>query len=105
MESKNNIHKNDIQKNDIQKNDIQKNDIQKNDILQKFIQKAFVMLNNDDSRKHIQVYIIDPLLNHVLERIFPYIIITTVLFIILIVCIISICIFIYIHMKNVERIY
>ena len=72
----------------------------KPDMVQKFIQKAFVMLNNDESRKHIQVYLIDPLLNHVLERIFPYIILTTVLFIILIVCIITICIFIYINMKN-----
>jgi hypothetical protein len=74
--------------------------IKKNDIMQKFIQKAFVMLNNYESRKHIQVYLIDPLLNHVLERIFPYIILTTVLFIILIVCIIAVCIYIYIKMKQ-----
>lgn len=72
----------------------------KQDILQKFIQKAFIMLNNDESRKYIQIYLIDPLLNHVLERIFPYIILTTVLFIILIVCIITVCIFIYLQMKT-----
>lgn len=75
----------------------------KNDIFKKFIEKAFVMLNNDDSRKYIQVYLIDPLLNHVLERIFPYIILTTVLFIILIVCIITVCIYIYLKMNNIER--
>ena len=75
----------------------------KNDIFKKFIEKAFVMLNNDDSRKYIQVYLIDPLLNHVLERIFPYIILTTVLFIILIVCIVTVCIYIYLKMNNIER--
>ena len=75
----------------------------KNDIFKKFIEKAFVMLNNDESRKYIQVYLIDPLLNHVLERIFPYIILTTVLFIILIVCIVTVCIYIYLKMNNIER--
>ena len=72
----------------------------KNDVFKKFIEKAFVMLNNDDSRKYLQVYLIDPLLNHVLDRIFPYIILTTVLFIILIVCIITVCIFIYLKLNN-----
>lgn len=75
----------------------------KNDIFKKFIEKAFVMLNNDESRKYIQVYLIDPLLNHVLERIFPYIILTTVLFIILIVCIVTVCIYIYLKINNIER--
>jgi hypothetical protein len=72
----------------------------KNDIFKKFIEKTFLMLSNDETRKYIQVYLIDPLLNHVLERIFPYIILTTVLFIILIVCIITVCIYIYIKMKQ-----
>lgn len=70
-----------------------------NSTLQTFIQKAFIMLNNDESRKYIQIYLIDPLLNHVLERIFPYIIITSVLFIILILCIVTIFIFIYYQLK------
>jgi hypothetical protein len=73
------------------------NSVNKNDVLQKFIQKSFVMLNNDETKKQIQIYIIDPILNHVLDRVFPYIILTTVLFIILIVCIITISIFIYYH--------
>ena len=76
------------------------NNKNKNDVFKKFIEKAFVMLNNDDSRKYLQVYLIDPLLNHVLDRIFPYIILTTVLFIILIVCIITVCIFIYLKLNN-----
>jgi hypothetical protein len=74
--------------------------VKKPDVMQKFIQKAFVMLNNDESKRYIQVYIIDPILNHVLDRVFPYIILTTVLFIILIVCIITIAIFIYYHITK-----
>lgn len=66
-----------------------------NSIIQRFIQKTFLMLNNDETKKHIQVYLIDPLLNHILERIFPYIILTTVLFIILILSIVSLFVFIY----------
>ena len=74
-----------------------------NSIIQKFIQKTFLMLNNDETKKHIQVYLIDPLLNHILERIFPYIILTTVLFIILILCIVSLFVFIYIkQMRNLD---
>jgi hypothetical protein len=74
-----------------------------NSIIQKFIQKTFLMLNNDETKKHIQVYIIDPLLNHIIERIFPYIILTTVLFIILILCIVSLFVFIYIkQMRNLD---
>jgi hypothetical protein len=80
--------------------DSKNKDYKKNDVLKKFIEKAFVMLSNDESRKYIQIYLIDPLLNHVLERIFPYIILTTVLFIILIVCIITVCIYIYIKLKQ-----
>ena len=75
------------------------NELKKNDIIQKFIQRAFVLLNNEESKKYIQIYIVDPMFNHVLERVFPYIIITSVLFIILILCIVIICIFIYYNFK------
>lgn len=71
-----------------------------NDLVNKMLHKLFKSLNNDESRKYIQIYLIDPLMNHVLERIFPYIIITSVLFIILILCIITICVFIYYNIKN-----
>jgi hypothetical protein len=74
--------------------------VKKPDVLQNFLQKAFKMLNNDESKKYVQIYVIDPILNHVLERVFPYIILTTVLFIILIVCIITIAIFIYYHITK-----
>jgi len=78
----------------------QQNQQNQQNLIQKFINKAFIMLNNDESKKYIQIYLIDPLLNHILERIFPYIILTTVLFIILILCIVAIFIFIYFHIKQ-----
>lgn len=76
------------------------NDSKKNDTMRKFIQRALVVLNNEESKKYIQIYLIDPILNHVLERVFPYIILTSVLFIILILCIVMICLFIYYNIKN-----
>jgi hypothetical protein len=74
-------------------------DSKKNETMRKFIQRALVLLNNDESKKYIQIYLIDPIMSHVLERIFPYIIITSVLFIILILCIVMICVFIFYNIK------
>lgn len=71
----------------------------KKELLQKMVHNVFLLLNNDESREYIQIYLIDPLLNHVLERIFPYIIITTILFIILILATIITCIFIFYHLR------
>lgn len=70
------------------------------DFAQKFINKLFIKLNNDENRKYIQLYFIEPMLNYLLERIFPYIIITTVLLIVLILCIVTICVFIYYDIKS-----
>ena len=78
---------------------MEKKDNKDNSIIQRFIQKTFLMLNNDETKKYIQIYILDPLLNHILERIFPYIILTTVLFIILILSILGLFAFIYFNFK------
>lgn len=67
----------------------------KDEILQKFVQKAFLLLSNEESKKYIQIYLIDPILNHILERLFPYIIMSCVLIIILIISILTICIITY----------
>lgn len=67
----------------------------KDDILQRFIQKAFLLLSNEESKKYIQIYLIDPILNHILERLFPYIIVSCVLVIILIISILTICVITY----------
>lgn len=75
------------------------NEDKKKELLQKMIHNVLLLFNNDESRKYVQIYLIDPLLNHVLERIFPYIVLTSILFILLILVIIVTCIFIYYHLK------
>ena len=67
----------------------------KDDIIQKFINKVFLLLSNEETKKYIQIYLIDPILNHVLDRLFPYIIVSCVLIIILIISILTICIITY----------
>lgn len=55
----------------------------KPDFLQKWIQKLAQTIQTDENKKLLQVYFVDPLINHILERIFPYIVIMCVLFVIL----------------------
>jgi len=75
------------------------NEDKKKELLQKMIHNILLLFNNDESSKYDQIYQIDHLLNHVLERIFPYIVLTSILFILLILVIIVTCIFIYYHLK------
>lgn len=51
---------------------------------QDFLTKLFLYMNRDETRQQFQNFVIDPLLNHVMERVFPYIMLTCVLFMILI---------------------
>lgn len=53
--------------------------------MEQFLEKSILLLNRDDTRKKLQVYLIDPLLNHIMERVFPYIVLTTVLFTLLLI--------------------
>lgn len=55
----------------------------KKDWLQKWIRKISQTIQTDENKKMMQVFLIDPLLNHVLDRIFPYILIMCVLFVLL----------------------
>jgi uncharacterized membrane protein len=55
----------------------------KKEIMQKWIQKLSQTLQTDETKKMLQVFVLDPILNHVLERLFPYILILCVLFVIL----------------------
>jgi hypothetical protein len=50
-----------------------------------FVTKLFLYINREETRQQFQNFVIDPLLNHVLERVFPYIVLTCVLFVVLIV--------------------
>jgi hypothetical protein len=55
----------------------------KKDWLKKWIQKLSQTLQTDENKKMIHVFVMDPILNYILERIFPYILIMCVLFVIL----------------------
>jgi len=48
-----------------------------------FLQKLFMYINKEETRKQFQVFLLDPLLNHVMERVLPYILLTCVLFVLL----------------------
>jgi hypothetical protein len=56
---------------------------------QSFLQKVIDYIRQEETRKQIQGLIIDPLLNHVMNRVFPYIILTCVLFVLLLIVILT----------------
>lgn len=58
---------------------------EKPSFMEQMMEKSIHILNREETRKKLQIYLIDPLLNHVLERIFPYIILTVVLFSLLLI--------------------
>ncbi len=49
------------------------------------IEKAIQYLQKEETLKQIHHYVMDPLLNHILERVFPYIVFTCVLFSIILI--------------------
>ncbi len=49
------------------------------------MEKAIVFLNEPTTKEKIQHYLLDPLLNHVMDRVFPYIVLTCVLFTLLLI--------------------
>ena len=57
--------------------------IPKKEWVQQFIQKTLQQVQTDENKKWLQVFLIDPILNYILERMFPYILILTVLFVLL----------------------
>jgi hypothetical protein len=58
---------------------------EKPSFVEKLMETSIHILNREDTRKKLQIYLIDPLLNHVLERVFPYIILICVLFALLLI--------------------
>ena len=57
-------------------------------------------LQKDETLQKLHLYILDPLLNHILERVFPYIVLTCVLFGLLLI--LAMCTFavLLLQMKN-----
>jgi len=77
-----NMNKNDIS----QKNDVAKSPVKK-EWVQQFMQKTLQQFQTDENKKWLQIFVVDPVLNYILERMFPYILILTVMFVLLIVMI------------------
>ena len=48
-----------------------------------WVQKIIQAVQTDENKKMLQVFLVDPVLNHVLERLFPYVLILCVLFVLL----------------------
>jgi hypothetical protein len=44
------------------------------------LEKVIHFLQKDETLQKLHLYVLDPLLNHILERVFPYIVLTCVLF-------------------------
>ncbi len=48
--------------------------------LRSWAEKLLVQLKTDETREWLQVYVADPVVNYVANRVFPYIIITGIIF-------------------------
>jgi hypothetical protein len=51
--------------------------------LEKFLQKCIRVVQTEENKKMLSIFLLDPILNYVLERLFPYMIIFCVLFVLL----------------------
>lgn len=55
----------------------------KNEFIHKTFQKIIKYLQREENQKWFQVFLLDPVINHILDRIFPYIVVLCVLFVLL----------------------
>ena len=62
-------------------------DTKKKDWLQRWIHKISQTVQTDENKKMLQVFIVDPLISYMMDRIIPYIIIMCILFVLLTVMI------------------
>jgi hypothetical protein len=53
--------------------------------IEKGIEKLIQIVQNDTIKKKIQILLLDPFMSYIIERLFPYLIVVGVIFIILIV--------------------
>ena len=57
------------------------------DFTQSFVKKMIHYVGKDEMKTRIKSEIIDPLLNHIMKRVFPYIILSCVLFVLLLLAV------------------
>jgi hypothetical protein len=65
-----------------------------------FIQRVIQYIGKEEIRQKLNEDVIDPLLNHIMKRVFPYIILTCVLFILLLVVVLLTLGIIIFHLRN-----
>jgi hypothetical protein len=58
------------------------------DMIQRVIDKLSAYMQKDENKRWMQVFIIDPVLNHILDRIFPYIVVMSIIFVVLIILVV-----------------
>jgi hypothetical protein len=59
-------------------------------VMEKFLDRTIQMLQNDTVKKKIEIQIIQPIMQYIIELVFPYLIIAGVIFGLLITMLISI---------------
>jgi hypothetical protein len=59
-------------------------------LVEKFIDKTIQVLQNDVLKKKIQILIMEPFLQHIIDLVFPYLIIICVVFSVMIIMMMSI---------------
>lgn len=64
------------------------------------LEKVIMYLQKEETLQKLHLFVLDPLLNHILERVFPYIVLTCVLFGLLLI--LAMCTFaaVVLQMKN-----
>jgi hypothetical protein len=75
----------------------------KKDWIQRWIHKLTQSLQTDENKRMLNVFILDPILNHILDRIFPYIVVMCVLFVILTVMITLTLLVVFTRLPNAFR--
>ena len=65
-----------------------------------FVQRVIQYIGREEIRQRLNNDIIDPLLDHIMKRVFPYIILTCVLFILLLLVVLLTLGIIVFHLRN-----
>lgn len=57
-------------------------------MIERVIDKLTTYMQKDENKRWLQVFVIDPVLNHILDRIFPYIVVMSIIFVVLIILVV-----------------
>lgn len=69
-----------VHEKDKDKDTDKKKEKEKEKKLSPLLEKVIMFLQKEDTLQKLHLFVLDPLLNHILERVFPYIVLTCVLF-------------------------